>query len=65
MLPDLKQAGKKPILNAGTKSGPGTWMFPNARDGKFLRFFWEISGSQEVPFGNADLYLFLLSGLIG
>ena len=23
MLPDLKQAGKKPVPNAGTESGPG------------------------------------------
>ena len=23
MFPDLKQAGKKPVLNAGTESGPG------------------------------------------
>ena len=35
-------------------------MFPNAQDGKFPGFFWENSGSQEMAFGNTDLYLKLL-----
>ena len=52
----LNETGKQPVLNAGTESGPGNRMFPNARDEKFPRFFPEISGSQEMPFGNADLY---------
>ena len=69
MLPDLKQAGKKPVPNTGTKFGPGRKrMFRNARDMKFPGYFWEISGSQEMPFhanheksGNHILFFLLFN----
>ena len=38
-------------------------MFLNARDGIFPRFFPQKSGSREMPFGNAALYLVLLWAL--
>ena len=34
----------------------GKGIFLNARDGKFLGFLREKSGSREMAFGNADLY---------
>ena len=56
MFPDLKQAGKKLVPNASTESRQvRKRMFPNARDGKFTKIFWEKSGSREMAFGNADL----------
>ena len=33
---------------------------PNARDGKFPRFFGEKTGSREMAFGNADLYIIFI-----
>ena len=45
--------------------GTGKRMFPYAWDGKFPGFFQEISGSREMPFGNADLYFHLLPLTVG
>ena len=39
MLTDLKQAGKKPVLNAGTKSGPGRGCSRMLGRGNFLDFY--------------------------
>ena len=45
MLPDLKQAGKKPVPNAGTKLGPGRGCSRMLGIGNFLNFF----GKYPVP----------------
>ena len=56
MFPDVKRDREAASPECRYWVGTGKRMFPNARDGKFHRFFSEKSGSGEMAFGNADLY---------
>ena len=59
MFPDLKQARKKPVPNAGTESGPGRGCSQMLGTGNFPDFFgknmvprkWH-SGKQTSSFGK-------------
>ena len=42
MFPNLKQAGKKPVLNAGTELGPGRGCSRMLGTGNFPVFFGKI-----------------------
>ena len=55
MFPDLKQAGKKLVMNAGTESVPGTSSSRMLGTGNFPDFFGKIPVTK-LAFGNADLY---------
>ena len=64
MFPDLKRDWE--AASPECRYRVGTWkrMFPNARDGKFPRFFWEKSGSREMALGTQTSTILLYIPLV-
>ena len=55
MFPDLKQDGKKPVLNAGTESVSGRGCSRMLGTGNLTDFFGKKSGFREMALEDADL----------
>ena len=66
MLPDLKQAGKKPVPNAGTKLGPGRGCSQMLGMGNFQDFLgkYPVPGKHHSGTQTSTVFTFVIATLM-